>query len=274
MVRRVLPQEEILAVLEELAPRVCSDPGDEPCFEVRAGETCSRLAVCVDPTERNLYLAASDGADFIIAHHPWNGEAAEVIKAKGASIYRLHSAWDLAPDGNAVTLARMLGLHDLALADGVLTGTSDLCLRELIERCQRVAGRSVLPYCGDLASRVSAVGIIPGSGFLPLFRRRWESLVEAGCNVLVSGEISHGAARYAQCASVHLIDLGHSGLVKPGMAHLAYLLRCRLVAHGCEVEFYDDTYAINYFTAWTLPRQDENREHTEPPGGVVLPFTR
>lgn len=265
---------EVLAVLEELAPRVCAEPGDEPCFEVCCGETCHRLGVCADPTERNLYLAANDGADFVISHHPWNGEGAEVVESKGMSIYRLHSAWDLAPDGNMVTLARMLGLRELALNSGTLTATAGLSLRELIERCQRVAGKSVLPYCGDLANRALTVGIIPGSGFLPLFRQRWEALVEAGCDTIISGEISHAAARFAQRANVRLVDLGHSGLVQPGLAHLAYLLRCRLVVYGCEAEFYDDTYAVNYFTTFPLPRQDEERGSAEPPGGVVLPFTR
>lgn len=259
--------QEVLAVLEELAPRVCAEPGDEPHFEIRNGEICNRLGVCVDPTERSLYLAASDGADFIITHHPWAGEAAEVVESKGISIYRLHSAWDLAPDGNAVTLARMVGLHDLVLRDNLLTGVADLSLQELIERCQRIVGRSVLPYCGDLAGRVATAGIIPGSGFLPFFRRRWEALVQAGCDTIISGEITHSAARFAQNAEIRLVDLGHSGLAKPGMAHLAYLLRCRLLGAGCEAEFYDDFYAVNYYTAWSLPRQEEDRET-----GVVLPF--
>ncbi|MGE5552041.1 MAG: Nif3-like dinuclear metal center hexameric protein [Bacteroidota bacterium] len=270
----MVTHDEILAVLEDLAPRVCAEAGDASCYEVRADKACSRLGICIDPTERNLFMAASDGADFIITHHPWNGEAAEVIKAKGISIYRLHSAWDNAPDGNMATLARMLGLRDLVRADGALTGLSGLCLRELLERCQRIVGKSVLPYCGELGARVNTVGIIPGSGFLPVYRRRWETLVHAGCDTIISGEISHSAARYAQCAGIRLIDLGHSGLVKPGMAHLAYLLRCRLLARGCEVEFYDDTYNINYFTAWSLPRQEENRETSEPSGAIVLPFPR
>ena len=270
----MVSQGEILAILEELAPRVCAEPKDEPCYEVRAGENCHRLGVCVDPTERNLYLAASDGADFIITHHPWSGEAAEVVRSKGLAIYRLHSAWDLAPDGNAITLARLLGLRELVLADGALTGKTDLNLRGLIERCQRVVERPVLPYFGDLSSRVGTVGIIIGSGFLPVFRRRWEALVEAGCATIVSGEISHAAARFAQHANVRLVDLGHNGLVKPGMAHLAYLLRCRLTAYDCAAEFYDDAYGINYYTAWALPRQEEGRDAGQPPGGVVLPFTR
>ncbi|MGE5527580.1 MAG: Nif3-like dinuclear metal center hexameric protein [Patescibacteria group bacterium] len=264
---------EILAVLEELAPAACADPGDAPGFEIRAGETCRRIGVCVDPTERNLYLAATDGADLVITHHPWRGEAEEVVRAKGISIYRLHSAWDYAPEGNAVTLARMLGLRDLVLAEGALTGVTDLPLRALIERCQRVTGRNILPYAGDLSRRVQTVGIIPGSGFLPIFHRRWEALLASGCDTVISGEISHTALRLAETRGVNLVDLSHSGVVKPGLAHLAYLLKCRLVAHECEAYFYDDLYAVNYYTAWSLPRQEE-AEPDKSPGGVVVPFSR
>lgn len=270
----MLPHETVLAVLEELAPRLCAEPGDEPRFEVRNGEACSRLGVCTDPTERNILHAASDGVDFLIAHHAWNGEGAEVVAAKRMSLYRLHSAWDLAPEGNLATLARMLGLRELVLRDGALTGTTDLDFKEFLERSQRLVGRDVLPYCGDPGRRVRTVGIIPGSGFLPIFRRRWEAMVALGCDTIVSGEISHTAARFAQVNGVRLVDLGHSGLVRPGMMHLAYLLRCRLMAHGCEVEFYDDAYAVDYHTAAALPRPEEDRGAAEPPGGVVLPFPR
>ncbi|MGE5598558.1 MAG: Nif3-like dinuclear metal center hexameric protein, partial [Bacteroidota bacterium] len=129
-------------------------------------------------------------------------------------------------------------------------------------------------YCGDLARRAGTVGIIPGSGFLPVYLRRWEALAEAGCDTLISAEISHFAARFAHARGLNLVDLGHSGLAAPGMAHLAYLLKCRLSAQGCETEFYDDTYAVNYYTSWAPSRQEENREASDPPGGIVLPFPR
>ena len=260
----MVTHEEILAVLEELAPRVCAETGDESHFEIRPGETCSRLGVCLEPTERRLYLAASDGVDFVITHHPWNGEAAEVIRAKGISIYRLHSAWDLAPDGNMVTLARMVGLRDWCSGTTCSRG-HDLSLQEMLERCQRIVGRASCPTAG-IGGRVTTVGIIPGSGFLPIFRRRWEALVQAGCDTIISGEISHSSARFAQCRD----PLDGPRPQRPGQAGHGpsrLLLRRRLLGAGCEVEFYDDFYAINYYTAWSLPRQEEGRET-----GIVLPF--
>lgn len=265
---------EILALLEELAPSICAEPGDEPHFEACYGEAANHLGVCTDPTERNIFLAASDGVDFLITHHQWRGEGAEVVAAKELSIYRLHSAWDLAPEGNAVTLGRMLGLRDLVLREGTVSGAADLDFREIIERSQRIVGRSIVPYCGDLSARVANVGIIPGAGFLPFFRHKWEMLIETGCDTLISAEISFSAARFAQCAGVRLVDLGHSGLAKPGFAHLAYLLRTRLKAHGCEVEFYDDAYAVNYATAWSLSGRETAGDKPETPNGIVLPFPR
>ncbi|MGQ9779911.1 MAG: Nif3-like dinuclear metal center hexameric protein [Bacillota bacterium] len=269
----MVPHETVLGILEELAPRLCAEPGDEPRFEIRHGEACRRLGVCTEPTERNILLAAGQGADFLLTHHAWEGEGAEVIAAKKISLYRLHSAWDLAPEGNLVTLARMLGLRELVLREGTITGTTDLALKDLLDRAQRLAGRNVLPYCGDPNRRVRTVGIIPGSGFLPVFRRRWEALAALGCDTIISGEISHAAARFAARNGVRLVDLGHSGLVRPGMMHLAYLLRCRLMAYGCEVDFYEDAYSVEYHSA-ASSRTEEGKSAGEPPGGVVLPFPR
>lgn len=270
----MLSHGQVLAVLEELAPRAGAEPGDEPCYEIMNGDNCNRLAICAEPTERHLYLAASDGADFVITHHAWHGEGEDMVRSKGISIYRLHSAWDLAPDGNAATLARMMGLTDLLLNDGCFTGLTGLSLRALIERCQRIIGRSVLPYYGDLSVAVRAVGIIPGSGFMSVFRRHWESLKINGCDTIVSGDLSHTALRYAQEEGLNLIDLGHSGMAKPGLAHLAYLLRCRLLALGCEVDFYDEILMASHYTAWSLPRQEEGAQEDAPQGAVVLPFPR
>ena len=269
----MVPHEKVLEILEELAPRLCAEPGDEPHFEVKHGDACHRLGVCTDPTERNILLAASQGTDFLLIHHPWHGEGAEVVAAKKISLYRLHSAWDLAPEGNLVTLARMLGLRELVLQDGMITGTADLHLKDLLERGQRLTGRNVIPFCGDPNRRVRTVGIIPGSGFLPVFQKRWETLTAMGCDTVISGEISHTAARFALRNGIRLVDLGHSGLVRPGMMHLAYLLRCRLMAHGCEVEFYEDAYNLAYYSA-ASSRPEEEKSTGEPPGGIVLPFPR
>ncbi|NLG83433.1 MAG: hypothetical protein GX493_02235 [Firmicutes bacterium] len=269
----MVSHETILGILEELAPRFCAEPGDAPRFVVKHGETCRRLGVCTDPTERNILLAASQGTDFLLIHHAWEGEGAEVIAAKKISLYRLHSAWDLAPEGNLVTLARMLGLRELVLREGTITGTTDLGLKDLLDRAQRLAGRNLLPYCGDPNRRVRTVGIIPGSGFLPVFRGRWESLASIGCDTIISGEISHAAARFAARNGVRLVDLGHSGLVRPGMMHLAYLLRSRLLAYGCEVDFYEDSYGLDYHVA-ASSRPEEGKTTGEQPGGVVLPFPR
>lgn len=270
----MIAHDEVLAVLEELAPRFCAEPGDEPGFEVRHGESCNRLGVCTDPTERNLFLAASDGTDFIITHHAWRGEGAEVVKAKGISIYRLHSAWDLAPEGSLVTLGRMLGLRNLVIQNGALTGLAETDMAGLLQRAQRIAGQGILAYCGDPAARLETVGIIPGSGFLPVFRPRWEALAAAGCEAIISGDLSFPAARFAHRERIGLIDLGHSGLVQPGLAHLAYLLRSRLMSCGCEVEFYEDRYSISHYTAWSMPDAEAGEAGSEMPGGVVVPFSR
>jgi putative NIF3 family GTP cyclohydrolase 1 type 2 len=212
-----------------------------------------KIGVCVDPTEHNILAAARKGVELLISHHPWQGEAAGELTAKGMGLYRLHSAWNRAPEGNNITLARLLNLSDLETAGDVVFGMTDLSLKELLICCQRILEVNVIPYSGDLNARITRVAVVAGTGFFPVYKEAWAEWLAAGCNVVLSSELSRYSMNYFARHGVNLIDLGHSLMAKPGMAHLAYLLQNRLKAFDCEVEFFPHLYTVDYSIGFIYP---------------------
>ena len=255
----MLELDKLLALIEELAPAANADEDDPPKL-LRQGSnpTFSRIGVCVDPTERNLYLAASRGIQFLITHHPWRGEGFETVESKDLTILHLHSASDRGDEGNNQVLAQLLGLEGVREMVGGVVARTDLALKELIERCQRVLDLNVVPYWGDLNERVKKVALLVGPGFLPIYRFAWECWMDEGCDTVLTGELGRFPVGLAAMRHLKLVDLGHSAMAKPGMAHLAYRLKSRLKAFDCEVEFLDDLYGVNYYTTWFFPHLEDD----------------
>ncbi|HEX2952655.1 MAG TPA: Nif3-like dinuclear metal center hexameric protein [Bacillota bacterium] len=250
--------EKLLSIIDELAPAAGADADDQPSI-LREGETVEfgRIGVCVDPTERNLYAAAARDIRFIITYHPWRGEAYETVEAKDMTIMQIHSAADRGEEGNNYILGQLLGLSGIKpVADGIV-GNADLLLKELIERGQRVLELNVVPYWGDLNSRVNKVALFVGPGFLPLYRSAWECWLDEGCDTILTGELGRFPVCLAAMRHLKLVDFGHGSMAKSGMSHLAYRLRNRLKALECEVEFLDDLYGMNYYTTWFFPHLED-----------------
>ncbi|HHU83102.1 MAG TPA: hypothetical protein GXZ26_08870 [Firmicutes bacterium] len=256
--KRVIPLIELGkldSILEELAPAKNADPYDLPGYQLRAEgrEKVEKIGVCVDPTERNILSAARKGVELLISHHPWQGEAAGELTAKGMGLYKLHSAWNRAPEGNNITLARLLNLSDLKAAGDAVFGMTDLSLKELLTCCQRILEVNVIPYNGDLNARITRVAVVSGPGFFPVCKEAWGEWLAAGCNLVLSSELSRYSINYFSRHGVNLIDLGHSLMAKPGMKHLAYLLQNRLKAFDCEVEFFPHLYIADYSIGFVYP---------------------
>lgn len=256
----VVELDKLLAIINELAPASGADPDDGPVF-LREGQAMSfkKIGVCVDPTERNLYEAASRGVQFLITHHPWRGEAYETVEAKDLIIYQVHSATNHGDEGNHRILAQALGLEKIKLVPGGgVVASANVLLKELIERCQRVLDLNVVPYWGDLNEKVKKVAVLVGPGFLPIYRSAWETWLDEGCDTILTGELGRFPVALAAIRRLKLVDLGHSTMVKPGMANLAYRLKNRLKAMGCEVEFFADLYGVNYYTTWFFPHLEDD----------------
>ena len=247
----------LIGVLKELAPEL-SITG----FVNIAPETklsALRLGVCVDPTEYTITSAVNKGVNILISYHPWHGEAKTLVLEKDIGIIPLHTAWDNAPEGVNFTFAKELGLTDIRIRENVVVGATDLLLRNLLERCQRLVDQNIIPYYGQLRNSVKQVGIWAGPGFMPFNKRVWENCKQAGCDTIISGELSLMPMRFAAAYHMKLIDLGHSIIAKPAMAQLARTLKQRL-GPGVQVEFFADCYGCNYYTNFNYCQPDESEE--------------
>lgn len=219
----------------------------------------SKIGVCIDPTVDNIKAATNQGIELLISYHPWYREAESLVKSKGLRILSLHTDWDFIPEGVGFTLAKAIGLKYPERIDEIIYGEAGITFRELAERCQRALDLNVMPYFGELKTMVNKIAIWPGPGFLPFNRNIWETCYHQGCDTILSGEFTIPSLRFASVHKLKIVDLGHSAVAKPAMAHLAYLLRNHL-AGECSVEFFHDFYACNYNTSWFFPENGDTEE--------------
>ncbi len=195
-----------------------------------------RLAICHEVTDE--VVDRSDSFDLLISYHPLLfhpvthvtaepgpvGRAFRLIRSE-VNLIVVHTAWDAAPGGGAESLATALGMTDLvgfaaeplAFGPGVgRIGDFGKDFRDLVERARdisrtaRVAGSADSPM---------SVAVVPGSGSSFV-----EEAVERGVRVLVSGDLNHHAVRFGLDRGLAVIDLGHIGSERPGIAALVKAL--------------------------------------------------
>jgi putative NIF3 family GTP cyclohydrolase 1 type 2 len=251
--------QTLIKILQEMAPGFQAD-GIHSGFWSDATRNVTKIGVCVDPTEQNIYTAAGKGIEVLITYHPWRGEAQETVFGKKITFLALHDAWDNAAEGINITFAKAIGLEELISVNGIVIGSTDLAFRELLERCQRVLDLNVLSYFGEIKYPVHKVGIWAGPGFLPHHKSIWETCLAQGCDTIISGEMSLLPIRYAAEHQLKLVDPGHSAIAKPGFSHSSSLLKLRLKALDCMIEFFEDYYGCSFYTKNYFLQQNDNDE--------------
>lgn len=119
--------QEIMAVLEDLAPPALAEAGDRVGLQFGRPELAvERVLVCLDVTPAVLAEAERLGAQMLVCHHPpiWQpltslreDRPAQALAAalvrQGLAVYVLHTNWDKAPGGVSACLARALGLEQV-----------------------------------------------------------------------------------------------------------------------------------------------------------------
>lgn len=246
----------LIDLLIELAPELATTGSVNIAPEQR-NVALQRVGVCVDPTEYTIGSALKKGVQVLVSYHPWYGEAKSLMSGKDLVFLPLHTAWDNAPEGVNMTFAGEIGLNGIRLQENVVVGNTDLELRGLLERCQRAVDQNIIPYAGELRAKVKQVGIWAGPGFSPYNKKVWEAFRAAGCDTIISGELSIVPLRYAAAHKMQLIDLGHSLLAKPAMARLVKVIKERLEV---VVEFFADCYGCNYYTNFYYSQQQDSED--------------
>lgn len=217
------------------------------------GRLLQRVAVCHEVTEAVVAAVETDSPDLLLSYHPLlfnpirqvvagrspDGRAYRLIRA-GVALAVVHTAFDVAPGGAAEALAAALGLERvesfaaLTPVDPGFAGEPGFVGRvgHLPEaRSPAEFSREVAAALGDPPMRVSAgdltslerVAVIPGSGASFI-----AEAIEAGADVLVTGDVSHHRVVGALDRGMAVIDAGHAPTERPGIRALVDMVAARV----------------------------------------------
>jgi dinuclear metal center YbgI/SA1388 family protein len=91
---------------------------------------------------------------------------------------------------------------------------------QLISGIKERLGVAHVRVVGDTAQTVSRMAVVGGSG-----GRYWQDAMRAGCELLLTGDVSHHQAMDAAAAGMVIADAGHAGTEAPAIPALARSLR-------------------------------------------------
>ncbi|MDR2161610.1 MAG: Nif3-like dinuclear metal center hexameric protein [Desulfovibrio sp.] len=234
---------ELIAAIERLAPPAAAAVWDVSGVQVASRrERVSRLAVLLDPTLPALSAAVSDGADFILAHHPLAlhprfpdapGEFTDILAlllGGGIWLYSAHTSLDANPEGPAQWLAQDLALTDLRLLEPFPDGRhgfgfagllpSPLAWVDFRDLLRRLLRQPRWRSCGARPETVRSVACCPGAGEQLISAAR-----AAGAEVFITGDVKYHAALEASGRPPHVLDVGHFRLEEEMMSRLAARLQ-------------------------------------------------
>lgn len=236
---------DVAALIEELAPLDLRADWDNVGLQLGEESTPVRKAlVTLTVTPDIAALAAAEGVQLIVAHHPLifrplrqirtdtpQGALVASLLRHGTAVYVSHTNLDSAAYGLNHWLAERLELgNPRPLVPGLSPGTG-------LGRVGRIQPMSAADFAafvgrklqtpvrliGQGSQMCAAAAVCGGSG---------GSLIEAaraaGAHVLVTGDVSYHDALEALDAGLAVIDAGHHGTEKIMVPKLAEYLRSRL----------------------------------------------
>lgn len=237
--------KDVLSLIEQLAPPYMKESWD------RVGLNCGHLdrpvekiLVALDPFKEVCEEALEMEADLLITHHAllWTpgfitdmdeqGRNALFLIENNIACINAHTNLDCAPDGVNDTLARKLGLRDIAVIDpkglddqgrpwGLLRmGTVEKQpLSEFLTSVKQKLGCLGLKYV-DAGNSVCKVAVGGGA-----CAGEMQKAYAAGCDTFVTSDVRYNQFWDAQNLGINLIDAGHFHTENPVCVYLADKLR-------------------------------------------------
>lgn len=228
--------KEWMERLEELAPVSCACQWDNPGLLAGRGEKeVRKVLIALDATDEVVDMAVENEADLLLTHHPLIFQAVKKVNDQDfigrrlvkliqadISYYAMHTNFDAAPGCMADLAAEKLGLMEttplevLGELNGVPFGigktgnlSRELTLKELADKVKEGFGLpSVTVYgTGAVSKTVKRIAVCPGSG-----KGMTKAAVEAGAQVLITGDMGHHDGIDAAACGLAVMDGGHYGL--------------------------------------------------------------
>lgn len=190
-----------------------------------------KILLALDATDDVIEQAVSLHADMLITHHPlifkgirqiteddFIGRRILKLARHRISCYAMHTNFDVGAMGREA--GERLGLKELSVLEvtgeakeGVcgigVKGTlmAELSLQELANKVKQSFDVENVHVFGKLTHTISRVAVVPGSGGSEL-----DVALEAGADVLITGDIGHHEGMDAALRGLAVIDAGHFGL--------------------------------------------------------------
>ncbi len=247
--------KDIFETLDRMAPFSRAQEWDNSGLQVGVfSQEIRKIFVSLDPTLKALQEASRREAQLLLTHHPLlfgsifriEGDVfpgnviAEALKTNIA-VLAAHTNLDVARGGINDILADLFELQDVEILE-TTAGQEDsglgrlgnlakpLALSDLIERAKQVLDVQEVGVVASGDSKVKRIAVVGGSGgeMVPLSAKK-------GADLLITGDISHHAARQAADLGIALLDGGHFSTEKAALRLFADRFSAKLKELGWQV---------------------------------------
>ena len=224
--------KKVIELLEKQSPKSYACDWDNVGLLVgREDKEIQKIYIALDATDEAIEEAIANGADMLLTHHPMIFKGMKRVTQEdfiGRRIIRLiqndmvyyamHTNFDVM--GMADLAADYLGIPDTRVLE--ITSVSEtgeegigrygslkkeMTVRECCEEVKQAFSLENVKVFGDLERKVKTAAISPGSGKSVI-----SNALQAGVDVLITGDIDHHEGIDAVAQNMTVIDAGHYGV--------------------------------------------------------------
>lgn len=224
--------KKVIEILEKQSPKSYACDWDNVGLLVgREDKEIQKIYIALDATDEAIEEAIANGADMLLTHHPMIFKGMKRVTQEdfiGRRIIRLiqndmvyyamHTNFDVM--GMADLAADYLGISDTRVLE--ITSVSEIgeegigrygslkkemTVRECCEEVKQAFSLENVKVFGELERKVKTAAISPGSG-----RSVISNALQAGVDVLITGDIDHHEGIDAVAQKLTVIDAGHYGV--------------------------------------------------------------
>ena len=224
--------KKVIELLEKQSPKSYACDWDNVGLLVgREDKEIQKIYIALDATDEAIEEAIANGADMLLTHHPmifkgmkrvtqedFIGRRIIRLIQNDISYYAMHTNFDVM--GMADLAADYLGISDTRVLE--ITSVSEtgeegigrygslkkeMTVRECCEEVKQAFSLENVKVFGDLERKVKTAAISPGSGKSVI-----SNALQAGVDVLITGDIDHHEGIDAVAQNMTVIDAGHYGV--------------------------------------------------------------
>ena len=224
--------KKVIEILEKQSPKSYACDWDNVGLLVgREDKEIQKIYIALDATDEAIEEAIANGADMLLTHHPmifkgmkrvtqedFIGRRIIRLIQNNISYYAMHTNFDVM--GMADLAADYLGISDTRVLE--ITSVSEtgeegigrygslkkeMTVRECCEEVKQAFSLENVKVFGNLERKVKTAAISPGSG-----RSVISNALQAGVDVLITGDIDHHEGIDAVAQKLTVIDAGHYGV--------------------------------------------------------------